>query len=263
MAANVSSFRRSRLYSAIRGALWAPQSAIVALLVVLALGVAACDAEPTPAPIGPQPAAPTATAGPTATPVPVTGAGADAYRKTQAAMRQLTSYHFVSDTDLGKAATQHIEGDWAAPNRIRMTVVNKGGGFDGTQQIVRIGLEEWTRPNETVGWSAVSNAPAVVTGADQVDGIIRFAQSVDQTADVTLDGQPAHHLTFTLDAARLAADPNVGLAQGQGELWTDVATDRLLQAKMSYTSSVQAARGTATTTIKFSDFDKPVDIPQP
>jgi hypothetical protein len=46
-------------------------------------------------------------------------------------------------------------------------------------------------------------------------------------------------------------------------LWTDVATDRLLQAKMSYTSSVQAARGTATTTIKFSDFDKPVDIPHP
>jgi hypothetical protein len=259
MAANVSSFRRSRLYSAIRR----PQSAVIALLVVLALGVAACDGEPTAAPIGPQPAAPTATAGPTTTPVPVTGAGADAYRKMQAAIRQLTSYHFVSDTDLGKAATQHIEGDWAAPNRIRMTVVNKGGGFDGTQQIVRIGAEEWTRPNETVGWSPVSNAPAVVTGADQVDGIIRYAQSVDQGEDVTLDGQAVHHLTFTLDTARLSADPNVGLAQGQGELWTDVATDRLLQAKMSYTSSVQAARGTATTTIKFSDFDKPVDIPHP
>jgi hypothetical protein len=236
---------------------------VAGLLVLLALGVAACGDQPTAGPIGPQPAAPTATAGPTETPVAVSGAGAETYRKTQAAMRQLTSYHFVSDTDLGKNATQHIEGDWAAPNRIRMTVVNKGGGFDGTQQIVRIGPEQWTRPNETVGWSPVSNAPAVVTGPDQVDGVVRYAQSVDQTPDVTLDGQPAHHLTFTLDAARLAADPNVGLARGEGELWSDPATDRILQVRMSYTSSVQAARGTATTTMKFSDFNKQVDIPHP
>ena len=89
-------------------------------------------------------------------------------------MRQPETYHFVSDTDLGKAATQHIEGDWAAHNRIRMTVTNKGGGFDGAQQIIRIGTEEWTRPNETAGWRAVPNAPAVVTGPDQVVGILRL-----------------------------------------------------------------------------------------
>jgi outer membrane lipoprotein-sorting protein len=251
--------KRSRLYAALRPS----YLAIAALLVVVALGVAACSDQPTAGPIGPQPAAPTATAGPTETAVPVTGAGAETYRQTQGAMRQLTSYHFVSDTDLGKAATQHIEGDWAAPNRIRMTVTNKGGGFDGTQQIVRIGAEEWTRPNETTNWSAVSNAPAVVTGPDQVDGILRYAQSVDQGADVTLDGQAAHHLTFTLDQAKLAADTNIGLAKGEGELWVDTATSHILQVKLTFTSSVQAARGSATTTMKFSDFNKAVDIPHP
>ena len=42
--------------------------------------------------------------------------------------------------------------------------------MDGVQRIIRIGTEEWTRPYETAAWSAVSNAPAVVTGPDQVDG---------------------------------------------------------------------------------------------
>ncbi len=260
MAVNTSTPRWGRLYSAIRQ----PQAAIVGVLVLLALGLAACTTgDPTAGPIGPQPAAPTATAGPTETAVPVSGAGADTYRKSQAAMRLLKSYHFITATDLGKGATQQIEGDWATPNRIRMTVVTKGGGFDGTQQIVRLGPEEWTRPNETVGWTVVSNAPAVVTGPDQVDGIMSYAQAVNQTEDVTLNGSPAHHLTFTLDAAKLAANPNVGLAKGEGELWIDPATDRVLQVVLNFTSSVQAARGSATTTMKFSDFDKAVDIPHP
>ncbi len=64
------------------------------------------------------------------------------------------------------------------------------------------------------------------------------------------------HLTFTLDTGRLAT-ANVGISKGSGELWIDTTTKYIVRMKMTFTSSVTAARGEATTTITLSKFNDP------
>src|SRR5881392_775248 len=102
-------FLLRRGQSAIRN----PRSAIVLLLLVALAGLlAACEGEPTPVPQGPPGPQPSPTIAPTETPISVTGSGAEAYQAAHDALLRLTSYHFVIDTDLGRGATQHIEGNW-------------------------------------------------------------------------------------------------------------------------------------------------------
>jgi hypothetical protein len=225
---------------------------VLPLLAVLTLAAAACDtSDPTPAPIGPGAAVPTATPAPTETAVSVTGSGAELYKQAHDAMLALKSYHFVSDTDLGHGATQHVDGDWGSPNRLRMTLVNKGTGQDGTQYIVRIGKEQWTRPTESAAWTAVQNAPAVSVGPDQAAGILATAQSVEKTDDTTLNGTPAYHLTF-----QLGANPNEGIGSGSGELWIAQDTHYIVQMKLLFTTGVKGARGEANSTLVLSKFNE-------
>src|SRR4051794_13964266 len=89
----------------------------IAGLAVLALAVAACDpGTAAPAgPPGPVTPAPTATLAPTETPISIGGTGGELYQQAHTAMTLLKSYQFVSDTDLGKADSQHIDGVWVAP----------------------------------------------------------------------------------------------------------------------------------------------------
>ena len=242
---------------------------LAALLGLLLLGVAAllaaCEGEPTPAigPVGPSTPVPTATAVPTGTPVAISGPGADIYAAGHAAMVQLTSYHFTTDSDLGRGVTQHIEGDWAAPNKVRMTVTTKGGGQDGTQQIVRIGTAEWTRRTDADAWAAMQNPPPAETAPDQIAGLLRYGL-LESSEETTLNNQAVYHLTFTLDPARLVtASPSTGISKGNGELWIAKDTHYIVQIKLVFTSTVTAARGAATSVMKLAQFNSPVDIPQP
>jgi hypothetical protein len=231
------------------------------VLLALALALAACDDGTGPiGPVGPGTPVPTVTPAPTETPVSIGGTGAELYQQAHAAMMGRKSYRFVNDTDLGRGATQHIEGVWVAPHTISMVVVTTGTTGAGTQYICRVADRHWVRPNEADAWAAVNPAPRAATSPDQVAAILRFAQSLDLVGNepLTRDGQTvnATHLKFILDAGRLAA-ANIGIAKGSGDLWIDPTSKHILQMKLTFTSSVQAARGEATSTLTLSKFDDP------
>jgi hypothetical protein len=233
------------------------------MLLGLALVLVACEDQATalPGPPGPPTAGPSPTVAPTETPVSVTGSGAELYNQAHAAMNTLKSYHFVTDTTLGRGATQRIEGDWAAPNKLKMTVVNKGAGTDGTQHILRIGPQQWTRKTDAEAW-ATTPAQTGSLSPDQTAGLLRYAASLDKTDDVTLDNQPMQHLTFTLDPAKLAGSA-AGMSQGDGELWIDPANHWITQMLINYTSNVIGARGESVSTMRLSAFNAGVEINAP
>ena len=249
------------------GALWArPTSLLLAtlLLVVLAFALAACDVggtEPPPGPPGPPTAGPSPTPVPTETPITVTGSGAELYGQAHTAMQALKSYHFVTDSDLGRGATQHIEGDWVAPDRLRMTTVNKGAGTDGTQHTLRIGAEQWSRKSDAEAWAKAA-AQAGSIGPDQTAGVLRYAATVDKTDDKALDGQTLLHMTFGLDPAKLAGSA-AGISRGDGELWIDKTSKNIVQMQLNYTSSVTGAKGEAHSVMRLSKFDSAVEIAHP
>lgn len=241
-----------------------PHSAwVVGVVLALGLLLAACDDGSTP--IGPQAPGtplPTATPAPTETPISVRGTGAELYQQAHTMMMSLKSYRFVNDTDLGRGATQHTEGVWIAPHTVSLVVVTTGTTGAGTQYICRVADQHWVRPNEASAWTAANPPPRAATSPDQVAAILRFAQSLELAGNesLTIDNQTvnAAHMTFTLDAGQLAT-ANIGIAGGKGELWIDSASKHIVQMKLTFTSSVQAASGEATSTLILSKFNDPTN----
>ena len=239
-----------------------PHSAfVVGVLLALAALLAACDDGSAPiGPVAPGTPLPTAPPAPTETPISVGGTGAELYQQAHTAMMGLTSYRFVNDTDLGRGATSHSEGTWVAPHAVSLVVVTTGTTSAGTQYICRVGDRHWTRPNEAAAWTAVNPAPPASTSPDQVASILRFAQSLDLVGNetLTLDGESVNttRMKFTLDAGRLTG-ANIGIAGGSGELWIDPTSKYIRQMKLTFTSSVQAAQGQATSTLTLSKFNDP------
>ena len=241
-----------------------PHSAlVVGVLLALAGLLAACDDGSAPqGPQGPGTPMPTVTPAPTETPISIGGTGAELYQQAHTAMMGLTSYRFVNDTDLGRSAKQHSEGVWIAPHTISMLVVTTGTTGAGTQYICRVADRHWVRATEAAAWTAANPPPRAGTSPDQVAAILRFAQSLDLVGNetLTIEGQTvnATRMTFTLDAGRLTT-ANIGIAGGKGDLWIDPTSKYIVQMKLTFTSSVQAASGEATSTLTFSKFNDPAN----
>ena len=55
----------------------------------------------------------------------------------------------------------------------------------------------------------------------------------------------------------MGANATEGIGSGSGELLIEQTTHRIVQMKLTFTTGVKGARGEATSTMQFSQFDGP------
>jgi hypothetical protein len=236
--------------------------AVACLFLVLA----ACNAIPS--------ALPTPTPAPTATPTAVPLASEDILDQAAAAMEQVDSMLFtyaVKVEAAGQAMTTEGQGAFQKPDQMYMKLSILG------QEIEMLMLGPDQLYVKMPGADKFTQAPPEMTAlggsAPNIMGQLKvgdFARTSTLEGEETLDGVPTYIVSFDMDIAKYLQtdlanasifDPSK--TTGKGKIWIG-KTDGLIY-KMALEMNMAVAENPVTmqTEMLFSDFNQPVDMPQP
>jgi hypothetical protein len=272
----------------------------LAVALLLALSTAAlygCGAEPaTPTPLPtatvpaepptPTPEPPTPTSAPPAATSDTSGPGGtklggpaiELIDKSQAAMKNINSFHFVMKTEAGEGVAVTAEGDFIKPDKMRL-VMNLGDV--GSSEMINIGNETYYKQpgmDSYIPFQGEDNPLAGVsslTNPDEISSFANVADSASIVGDETIEDADTTHVTFTYDLDKAVRDeaqqtgqptPSTAYGKATGDMWIEKDTDRVRQVR--FLMSPQAIGGATTGTsgettvlITYSRFDEPVDPP--
>ena len=239
-------------------------------LMVLVL-LAACNAA--------QPALPTATTAPTATPEPTATPQLPTtvesiLAQSAEAMKQVQSMQFTYTTTV-EAAGQTIKTDgqglFKQPDQMYMKLNVMSQTIEmlmlgpGQVYIKMPGSDKFTlRTPGTAGQEA--SAPDIMAQTD----IAKFANGLTLEGEEILAGVPAYVISYTMDVGKyFAVDPsNAAIfdptkTTGEGKIWIDKETGRILKMEMNLGMELVGNKIGTVTEISFTNFNEPVEIPQP
>jgi hypothetical protein len=273
---------------------------VALMLALAAFALTGCGAEPaTPTP---PPPTPTFTAEPpTSTPEPPTATAAptgesgesgesgdsgqprasgpaiDLIDKSQEAMKQIQSYHFVMKTEAGEGIAVTAEGDFSRPNSVRL-VMNLGDV--GNSEMIAIGDEAYYKQpgmESYIPFQGEGNPLAGMTSftnPDEVTSFANVADSAEVVGDEQIEGADTTHVRFTYDldrAVRAEAElsgsptPVEEYGKAMGDMWIDKDTHFMRQIKLVMSpEAMGGATGTTgetTVQITYSRFNEPVNPP--
>jgi len=239
-------------------------------VMVLAL-LAACNA--------PQLALPTATTAPTATPeptaIPQLPATVESILAQSAeAMKQVQSMQFTYTTTV-EAAGQTIKTDgqgmFKKPDQMYMKLNAMGQTIEmvmlepGKVYLKMPGSDKFTLSTPgTAGQEPV--APDIMAQTNIAD----FASGLTLDGEETLDGVPTYVISYSMDIGKyLKSDPSSAAifdpakTTGDGKVWIDKETGRMLKMEMNLGMELAGNKIGTVTEMSFTNFNEPVEIPQP
>jgi outer membrane lipoprotein-sorting protein len=231
----------------------------------LAMILAACNAFPNVLP-SPTPA-------PTATPTAVPLAVEDVLDQAAAAMEQVESMRFnytVKVDAAGQSMTTEGEGAFQKPDQMYMKLKILGQQIEmltlGPNQVyVKMpGSDQYTQA--PVGLAAMGGAPDIMGQLKVGD----FASTTTLEGEDTLDGAPVNVVSFDMDVAKYlqtdqgnAAIFNPAKTTGKGKIWIGKDDGLIYKMALEMTMDVADNPVAMQTEMLFSDFNEPVDMPQP
>jgi hypothetical protein len=202
-------------------------------------------------------------------PVPPAG---DIITKSVAAMRDITSLHFLLDTNKLETYPKglflvHAEGDAAKPDKLRATAKALLLGSAIEVQVVGLGTEQYMTDPASGRWQRMPPSFNVLAAFDPSKGIADIlANAKDPQNDGTesVDGVACYRVKTTLspDALKALSTEVNATAPLPARLWISTADSRLVQVELSG-PLMNGEPGNIVRTVKFSQFNAPVDIQKP
>ncbi len=269
-------------------------TALLLCLGLMALFLSACGDSPTPVlptatalPLAPTATpsplpAPTATLAPTTVPASPTAAVLspspaptisaqlkDVLQKAAAAYTNLNSLHFAIEVKAGKALIRgaemrEVSGDVKRGEGWQSLVkVNSFLGGTITVELVELNNEQFTTNPITGGWIKVSQNQFtklnLLDAKEGLPGVLSNMRDLKEIGPETLDGEAVIHYQGTTDGKTIA--PLTINALGKN----DVTLDYWITPKDNLVRQLDLKEigGDGSWTIKFSNFDKPVQIKKP
>jgi hypothetical protein len=216
----------------------------------------------------------------------LTGPAADLLNKSQQAMKDLTTFHYVMEiTSEQEGMSLTGEGDFEKPDKVRISM--KGiTGTVGTIEMIIVGSDTYMKQPGSEQYMSLGSAGTGLLNLGRLSNpgetaeITQFADSADIVGDETLDGTAVTHVTFTydVDKAMQAAGQQAGTGatalqtptgtKSKADAW--IAKDTNYIRKMAFitetpNASMQAQpiAGTSqsTVSITYSKFNEPVSPP--
>lgn len=225
-----------------------------ACLAVLALSMTACENKSTPktsTPTGPLPAA------------------ADLMSKSETAMTNVQTVHFLLTIDgaIANIPINQAEGDLTRAGDAKGTANVSVFGTTVETQFVIAGGQYYIQ-GPTGGFTQVGNAAAVgfdpSSILDPSRGMVHLMQTATGTsteAEESVNGHDAYRVAATADPTAVSSLIPGTTGVIPGKLWIDATTYQVLKGEFVLPSST--AGKTATVTITLSNFDAPVTVNAP
>lgn len=187
-------------------------------------------------------------------------------QQAQAAIKQVTSYHFNLQTQnigtSGKLPITSADGDIQVPDRLKATATVQGNQVE----IIAIGTRQYI--NLFGGWQATTGLldPRVLSDPQTgVAAILGHIQNPGQPTDSSVNGAACWHIAGKLDATYLAGITGGGAPAGTLD---DVSacigkTDHLPYQIVVNGQAAQGDTNKSTRTITLSKFNEIIDIEPP
>jgi hypothetical protein len=109
-------------------------------------------------------------------------------------------------------------------------------------------------------------APDIMAQSD----VSEFSSSVTLDGEETLAGVPTYVISFDMDIAKyLQKDPssasifNPVNTVGNGKLWIDQENSYILKMEMNLAMDLAGNKVSTVTEMSFTDFNQPIEMPQP
>lgn len=197
---------------------------------------------------------------------------ADIVSKSVTAMRDITSLHFLIDTNkldkypAGLFITR-AEGDVARPDKLRATAKALLVGSAIQVQVVGVGTEQFMTDPASGRWQAMPPSFNVLAAFDPNKGIADIlANAKNPATDGTeaIGGVDCYRLTTTLspDALRALSTEVNSTAPLPAKLWIGTADFRLRQVTLAG-PLMTGEPANIVRTVQFTKFNDPVDIQKP
>jgi outer membrane lipoprotein-sorting protein len=195
--------------------------------------------------------------------------------QSNAKMKDVKTMHFNMDVSTevsGMAITITSTGVAEQPDKAYMTMEAMG---QKVEVLVLSKTEVYMREGNSTSWTPVpaDQLSQVGTNTDVMAQlqITDMANNIVKAEDEKIDGVDCYHLTFDIDLKKYFEKVNPSMAEqiqvgdnpGKGELWVGKADMLNRKLTMNASFTTQGTEATLDMTMTATDFNKPVDIPQP